>query len=163
MQVVALQAPVSDREGAMNQPDYAANIEYALELRRSGKEMEFMPRNAFWAPITAKRLLDLQERGGVDDFFSDDLSDEELIERLGHVGKLKNLELLVAFSGSDEYVPTNVNSESLTHRLVAAMNTHGIVAKALYMPTANHNLSAGSGDMEQFVDFVSKLLHDATH
>ena len=163
MQAVALQAPVSDREGAMNQPDYKKNIQYALELRHSGKDMEFMPRNTFWAPISAKRLLDLQERGGADDFFSSDVSDEELTERLGHVGKLRNLELLVAFSGSDEYVPTNVNAEALTDRLVAAMNTHGFVAKALYMQTANHNLSMGKGDMEQFVDQVSQLLHNAVH
>jgi len=159
---VVLQAPVSDRECAMLQPNYDRNIEYALNLRSSGKEAEYMPRDAFWAPITAKRLLDLQEWGGADDFFSSDLSDEELEKRLSHVGKLRNLKLLVAYSGSDEYVPKTVNTKALMHRLVVAMNIHGDVANCLYLPMANHNLSGEhDGDIKIFLDNVSMLLQDA--
>jgi hypothetical protein len=145
----------------MIQPDYQQNMKHALELRESGNEMQFMPRDAFWAPITAKRLLDLQERGGADDFFSSDFSDEELVERLGHIGRLPNLELLVVFSGSDEYIPKHVDALSLSQRIVAAMNTHSCVAKSLYLPTANHNISGGEGDMHRFLDGVSTLLRDA--
>jgi hypothetical protein len=146
----------------MLQPNYDRNIEYALNLRSSGKEAEYMPRDAFWAPITAKRLLDLQEWGGADDFFSSDLSDEELEKRLSHVGKLRNLKLLVAYSGSDEYVPKTVNTKALMHRLVVAMNIHGDVANCLYLPMANHNLSGEHDrDIKIFLDNVSMLLQDA--
>lgn len=162
IKAVALQAPCSDREGVMTESNYEKNIKYARSLKLSGQEMELMPRDAFWAPITAKRFLDLQDRGGADDFFSSDLSDEELVERLGHIGLLhKTLKhVLVAFSGSDEYVPNHIDSLALTERLVEAMNTKsGCVAKALYLPTANHNLSEGDGNIDIFVGEVSKLLH----
>lgn len=144
----------------MIQPKYQQNMKHALELRESGNEMQFMPRDAFWAPITAKRLLDLQERGGADDFFSSDFSDEELVERLGHIGRVANLELLSVFSGADEYVPQHVDALCLSQRIVDAMNTHGCVAKSLYLPTANHNLSGADGDMHLFLDGVSTLLRD---
>ncbi len=158
---MVLQAPVSDRESKMMESTYETNIENARGLRQSGQQMEYMPRNAFWAPITAKRFLDLHERGGADDYFSSDLSDEELIERLGHIGPLVK-SALVVFSGSDEYVPSTVDSFTLTQRLVAAMNSNvsESVAKALYLPTANHNLSQGNGDMELFMNDVYKVLQD---
>ena len=64
VKVIALQAPVSDREGAMTEPHYEANIAHAKELQAMGKEEEMMPRSAFWAPITAARFLALKDIGG---------------------------------------------------------------------------------------------------
>ena len=66
--VVALQAPVSDREGAMMEPKYQENVQYARSLVATGKAEEMMPRDVFWAPITAKRFLSLQDMDGDDEF-----------------------------------------------------------------------------------------------
>lgn len=161
---IALQAPVSDREGAMLEKNYKENIEYAQSLVADGKGQEMMPRDVFWAPITASRFLALQEYGGEDDFFSSDLSDDELMERLGHIGDCDDLSLLAAFSGSDEYVPEHVDKDKLLSRLCGAMNHKCIekgtskVAIPLMIETANHNLSAGEGDIETFVQEIEKLL-----
>ena len=70
VRLAVLQAPVSDREHAMMESStYQRNLEMALNWQKQGKEEELMPRQAFWAPITAQRFLDLQQRGGADDFF----------------------------------------------------------------------------------------------
>lgn len=162
---MALQAPVSDREGAMLEPNYKSNIQIAKELVAQSKGDEIMPRHVFWAPIMAQRFLDLQDIGGADDFFSSDFADEQLVERLGHVGSHEKLKLLVAYSGSDEYVPKHVDRKLLTNRMVDAMNTNcqgdNVVAEAFYIETGNHNLSEGPGDGDKFVDKVAELLKNA--
>jgi pimeloyl-ACP methyl ester carboxylesterase len=222
--LVVLQAPVSDREHAMfEDPErYKTNLALAEQLREQNKEDEMMPRSAFWAPITARRFLDLHGRGGSDDYFSSDYTDDELQQRLWHVGRRMSREteetssspppsllfsssssssaasspfsifrrkVLVAFSGSDEYVPSHVDSKALASRLVDAMNAGCLrttktsakssndgglpegtttdvtnvpsVADVLYLPTANHTLSEGPGDLEAFVGRVEELLGQA--
>ena len=164
LKVIALQAPVSDREHAqLVEDDYAQNLETAQTMRHNGQAEEMMPRSAFWAPITASRFLDLQENGGTDDFFSSDYTDDQLVERLGHVGEVADRQVLVAFSGADEYVPAAVGDSSvLADRLTRAMNAHcpadRPVAKTLYLPKANHNLSEAPGDADLFVQAVSEML-----
>jgi hypothetical protein len=172
LRVVALQAPVSDREGAMSQDSYQTNLELAQSLATHDKGQERMPRAAHWAPITAQRFLDLNEKGGTDDYFSSDYTDEELCARLQHVGMTNNqdLKVLVAYSGADEYVPSHVDKSLLTDRLVAAMNSkcnnaenNGrsppvVVAQRLFLETGNHNLSKGPGDGKLFVDTLAELL-----
>ena len=169
----------------MLEPNYAAHIDLARRLKQEGNENEMMPRDAFWAPITASRFLSLQDMGGEDDFFSSDLTDEELVERLGHVGTLcRNredgefgLRLLVAFSGEDEYVPAHIDKHLLLERLCWAMNhpsghdktndNKGIsqrdVATPLMLETGNHNLSEGDGDSLQFVEAVASFLDLTSH
>jgi len=117
-----------------------------------------MPRSAFWAPITAKRFVDLQSVGGMDDYFSSDFTDLQLKETLGYVSSDEELNklqaVLVAYSGADEYVPTDrIDTRQLTQRLVNAMGT---LAIPLYLPTANHNLSQGESDL--FLEKVGELL-----
>ncbi|KAG7347420.1 DUF1749 domain containing protein [Nitzschia inconspicua] len=102
IRLVALQAPVSDREDAMLQDTFAAKLDHAQALVQEGKGQEMLPRSYFWAPITAQRFVDLQAKGGMDDFFSSDFTDEELATRLEHIGTHDKLRLLVAFSGADE-------------------------------------------------------------
>ena len=167
---VALQSPVSDREHAMMDGSYVANLDIARKLKSEGREDECMPRSAFWAPITASRYLDLHERGGADDFFSSDFSDDELADRLKHVSEGaagRRRRVVVAFSGSDEYVPSSVDSRQLTNRLVRALNAgreggdeggRNAVAEPLYLPAANHNLSNDEQSLDEFVGAVEKLL-----
>lgn len=167
MKVVALQAPVSDRESlAMNPGDHTTNLAHAQSLVSQKKGEEMMPRSAFWAPITASRYLSLFGKDGDDDFFSSDLTDEQLQDRLGHVGSAgreTGLRLLAAFSKMDEYVPENVERDVLLKRLVSAMNgeqSNGqeAVARGLMLASGNHNLSKGEGDKEEFVDAIGKLM-----
>jgi hypothetical protein len=154
-----MQAPVSDREDAMmHQPQYAKNIEIARSLLKDEKEMEMMPRSSFWAPITAQRFLDLQDIDGRDDFFSSDLTNEQLQERLEHVGNVANRQVLVAFSGKDEYVPDTVDKKQILERLCRAMNHIHPVATPLFLENANHNLSLGDKDGDTFVHKVADML-----
>lgn len=165
VKVIALQAPVSDREGAMEQLDYEMNIQHARKLQEQGREDEMMPRSCFWAPITAARFLSLQDIGGDDDFFSSDLGDDELSIKLKHIGQRggqTGLKALVAFSGEDEYVPASVDKDLLLQRLCAAMNVGcengDTTAIPLMIPSGNHNLSNEEGDKEVFVAAVRDLL-----
>jgi len=178
VKVIALQAPCSDREDAMNGPNYQQNIDHAKALEDTCREEEMMPRSAFWAPITAARFLSLQDVGGDDDFFSSDFSDAQLGLRLRHMGQRGDqtgLKTLVAFSGEDEYVPASVDKQLLLERLCAAMTSQGnpdapvVVSEStnpdsvipLMIGTGNHNLSNDEGDKELFVDAVKDLLKDA--
>lgn len=184
MRLVVLQAPVSDREGAQDQdPKLQEKLGFAETLVQAGKGQEMVPRDFFWAPMTAQRFVDLHEKGGSDDFFSSDWSDEELQDLLSHVGdsahndgatdateggnatpvtERKGIAILVAFSGADEYVPDHVDKRALTERLVGAMNAKcpedKTVAHALYLPTGNHNLSQSPKDAKAFINKVSEML-----
>jgi len=185
MKVVALQAPVSDRESLTLSPGSnhsAEHLTHAESLISQNKGNETMPRSAFWAPITASRYVSLFNIGGDDDYFSSDFTNEELAGRLGHVGDVGRressggLRLLVAFSKKDEYVPESVERDVLLERLVLAMNngfeggggdgdgesTAVVVARGLMLENGNHNLSKGEGDKEEFVGAVGKLMELAT-
>lgn len=160
IKVVALQAPVSDRETDQDNSKY---IQHAQQLVSQNQGDEMMPRSSFWAPITASRYISLFDKDGDDDFFSSDLTDEQLRERLGHVsrqGGSSELDVLAVYSGKDEYVPSFVDKDKLLKRMVDAMNDGGRCtnAKGLMLPNANHNLSEGEGDARTFVDAVSELL-----
>lgn len=162
---------MSDRESiTLSSDDHMANILHARSLH--GDEM--MPRSAFWAPITASRYLSLFDVDGDDDFFSSDLTGEDLHDRLGHVdeiGRETGLHLLVAYSKNDEYVPENINKDVLLRRLVSAMNgldhdgdenanvhDEGAVARGLMLEKSDHNLSSDDGDRDVFVEAFEKLL-----
>lgn len=125
-----------------------------------------MKPNCFWFIIsTASRYLALFDVNGDDDFFSSDLSDEDLRERLCHIGNLgkkTGLRLLAVFSGKDEYVPETIEKEVLLQRLVTGMNNGEVgnngAARGLLLKNANHNLSDGSGDKDVFVKEFGNLL-----
>lgn len=168
-QCIVLQAPVSDRESASlndNYPDaHNSYIQLAQQFVVGKKGNEMMPRDAHWAPITAYRYLSLYDVNGDDDFFSSDLTDEELVEKLSHLSTYQQsgLHTLVTYSGSDEYVPSNVNKEELVERLCMAMNAKCSkgsrqVASPLLLPSGNHNLSQSPSDASTFVDAVSAHL-----
>eukprot|EP00536_Pseudo-nitzschia_multiseries_P018740 jgi/Psemu1/57111/gm1.57111_g len=168
MSLVALQAPVSDREGTELEDGFADKLQTAAELVAENKGDEMLPRSFHWAPMTAQRYVDLHARGGRDDYFSSDYTDDELKGRLGHVSgdasQHPDLKVLVAFSGADEYVPAHVDRVRLTQRLVDAMNAGDgkTTAESLYLDTGNHNLSDGSGAADTFVQRISELFRRTT-
>lgn len=135
-------------------------MKLANKMKADGKQNEMMPRAAHWCPITAQRFLDLHEKGGSDDFFSSDWTDQELIDRLGHMSQDPQRRVIVAFSGSDEFVPKYVNHKELSQRLCRAMNGghDSGVAEEFFIPTGNHNLSEGEGDKEAFAKIVGECL-----
>ena len=123
--------------------------------------VEMMPRTSFWAPITASRFLDLQDRNGSDDFFSSDFTDSEFAERLSHVGlhQSRGLRVIAAYSGMDEYVPKHVDKDLLLERMCKAMNKHcdsdmDPVAFPLMLKGGNHNLSSEEVDKMKFIEEV---------
>jgi pimeloyl-ACP methyl ester carboxylesterase len=182
--LVALQAPVSDREGSEMEEGFANKLRDAQDLVTQDRGDEMLPRSHHWAPMTAQRFVDLHAKGGKDDYFSSDYTDAELGGRLQHVSSNSNsennnnnnnrLKVLVAFSGSDQYVPAHVDKVKLTKRLVDAMNgkfnsndkgkddgNRLPVAEAFYIENGDHNLS-GPDDAKIFVDKVSELLNRAS-
>lgn len=157
-----LQAPVSDRQqpAAQDLVTYQRHVKTAQDMCAQDQGEEMMPRAAFWAPMTAQRMVDLQAVGGRDDYFSSDYTDEQLAERLQAAGDWPGLHMLVAFSGADEYVAAHIDSALLTERLTAALNTKGPVATPLYLAApANHNLS--QGNVGKFLEHVRQLLAKA--
>lgn len=196
---VALQGPVSDREAATipTCPEQSIEerkkelndfLQYAIQLKNSNDGNEFMPRNVFWAPITANRYYDLFAKGGMDDYFSSDYTTEELSERLSHIGSITTLHTcLVVWPGCDEYVPQHIDVKKHLQRLMNAMNGRsnikqtanknndrddtdhqkycwddGGVAKGLYLETGNHNLSKSSNDVDRFLHAIHNMLQSYT-
>jgi len=178
---VVLQAPVSDREASSattldeNDTDGDGNsdgddsvqqyIRHARKLQERGQQEEMMPRDAFWAPITAYRYLSLHERCGDDDYFSSDYTEDEMVQRLKHVGQCGiffDLVALVVFSKEDEYVPSSVDKDLLLQRLCHAMNVEcgsgKVAARPLMLENSNHNLSNDEDDKAKFVDAVRELM-----
>jgi len=124
---VILQAAVSDREALHfleDETEIAQYIELATVMRSRGDEDEFMPRAAcklFDAQcITASRFLSLSGRLTPDDLFSSDLTDEELEQVLGHVGRVTP-DILVMLSKEDEFVPSHLDTEKHCQRLATAL------------------------------------------
>ncbi|CAI5998571.1 unnamed protein product [Closterium sp. NIES-64] len=156
-----LQAPTSDREcmeqqareGGKDTEDAFEEMKQAAQaMIAGGRGAEMMPRSADpLAPITANRFHSLASMGGDDDMFSSDFSDEELKERLGHMGAWP---CLVILSGEDQYVPRALDKEKLLQRLCAAIGG----ATAALIPGADHSLSNTVDEaVTTITDFIKEL------
>jgi pimeloyl-ACP methyl ester carboxylesterase len=126
-----MQGAVSDRQAmGMECGDeaVAAAAGRAAALVSRGDGEQLMPRDTpgvFNTPITAARYASLAGRMTADDMFSGDLSDLDLAAQLGHMTSARGagVQLLWAFSGSDEYVPDSVKEDgyqTLASRISAA-------------------------------------------
>ncbi len=155
LRFLVLQAPVSDREHMLSASEKAPlYVAMAKALMAEGKGEEMLPREAMWAPITARRFLDLATKEGADDLFSSDLTDEELRARLGHL----HVPTLFLFSGADEYVPSYVNVPSLGKRFVAACRDTCPLPKAVIVEGAKHS---GKGHEAQIVKEIVTFVDEA--
>ncbi len=169
-----LQAPCSDTEANSMSGDaaeQAATLAKAEALVASGDGEALMPEKMYgFVPISASRYVSLHGRGGADDMFSSYFTDDELHERLGHMGtagiraaagKLathpvpshRGLRTLFAHSEWDEYVPDSVNVHELSQRLVRAAGGPENGAEALVVPKGMHSLA----DDEAAAIFVAKV------
>lgn len=128
---VVLQAPVSDRECFFLNPDTAQLAQERLEKAQEAVQKEkqepektvidFMSE---WdgAPLSAGRWLSLAARGGDDDLFSSDFSDEELQAKLWALGGERAVPVLIISSLREQYLPASYDTAAHGRRLANAIN-----------------------------------------
>lgn len=129
VRAVVLQAPVSDREYAATLGGEAHEaLARATKMVQEGRGDELMRRrdNYDGTPITAHRLHSLGAKGGQDDLFSSDFSEDERRALLGH---LRGTPTLVLTSGADEYVPKHIDKASLTANIAHACGGEGEIVE----------------------------------
>ncbi|CAM9248180.1 unnamed protein product [Chrysoparadoxa australica] len=149
---VILQAGISDADHYQYSEPRATEW---IELAKTLPPDTLMPREAdpcgLGNPITAFRFLSLAEKGGGDDFFGSQYSDDELKGLLGHISP----PCLVLWSGSDEYVPAGVNGKELSRRIASAM-PQGTCA---YINEGKHNLEGKEVELAEHVrSFLQSVL-----
>lgn len=185
LRAAVLQAPVSDREAdSLENPDPEL-LKRAEALVAAGKGDTLLTpflHNGF-VPINAARYASLNGRLGADDVFSSDLSDVELVQRLGHMGTKgqregirappgssdewlvepvpshPGLRTLFCHSGGDEYVPPSVDVPALSRRFVAAAGGSSNGAEAAIL-NANHNCAVPESAGGDFIVSVCRILRD---
>jgi hypothetical protein len=164
-----IQAAVSDREAflmTMDPQTYRSSCEKAQKMVDNGDGDEILPSvetdNAMPCPVSAKRWLSLASpnHDGDDDYFSSDLTDDQLMKTFG---SLPNSSPLCIFqSGKDEYVPQNVDSQKLLRRWIEiAKRGKGKVDEdnSAIIDGADHNLSGSSGSVvDVLVERVIRFL-----
>ncbi|KAL1493507.1 hypothetical protein AB1Y20_017212 [Prymnesium parvum] len=147
-----LQAAVSDREAWAMEAEAEKRertLREAARLVAEGRGGQLLQELHYgFVPITAERYTSLFARGGDEDFFSSDLTDDELSARLGHM------------SGADEYVPPHVDAAALAQRFAKATGAPEATA-TLVIEGANHALTSPEGAADAFIDAVGELLDKA--
>jgi len=165
-----LQGAVSDRESivaSMDPKTYQQSCKAAQELVDAGDGDEVLSSkliNKFFpAPVSAKRWLSLASpnHDGDDDYFSSDLTDEQLLKTFGKLPA--RAPICVLFSGADEYMPKNIDVEAVTKRWIEiAKKGEGRVDEE-YSGTvegATHNLSRNKPEVvERLVKRVLGFLN----
>jgi len=153
---VMLQAPVSDREWLATLPNSKELLLKAEEAERNGmlEDVVFRMMEFDGAALTARRWLSLVRRGGEDDMFSCDLSDEELKEKV--VIGLRGIPTLVVISGHDEYVVDSAAYKAFAQRMVNAI---GKSARLEIVEKGNHSLSSPSDAESAAAMMTDFVLH----
>jgi hypothetical protein len=144
-----IQASASDRE-AMGQEMDAEVLRNSTALAQkmvdAGEGEEILPSSAvasiFPAPVCARRWLSLASpnHDGDDDYFSSDLTDEQLMKTFGSLPARSPLCILL--SGEDEYMPKHIDKEALLRRWVEFVKKgDGKVDEehSAVVPGASHN------------------------
>ncbi|KAJ5104065.1 hypothetical protein N7532_004594 [Penicillium argentinense] len=163
-----MQAPVSDREAVLATMKFAKNPNEVRgvydQLINSAKTLPWtadgkdtiLPMNMTAqlglpgdAPLSARRFLSLASpdspaNPSPDDLFSSDLSDKRHQDTFGVVGSRGILQsnLLVLYSGSDEWCPAWVDKEKLMQRWRQALEAGGAkwAEQSGIVPGASHNV-----------------------
>jgi pimeloyl-ACP methyl ester carboxylesterase len=159
---IILQGGVSDREAwedmlSEGEQREALNavIKTAKEMIDQGKEKEIMSRRGnevvkeMGGPVTAYRTYSMLAKGGDDDYFSTDLSDEHFRTTFGRIPKTTPICFLLG--SEDPYVPTSIDKAGLLQRWTKIIREGGGVVDdedGGVVPGAHHNLD---GDPEEVV------------
>jgi pimeloyl-ACP methyl ester carboxylesterase len=166
---IILQGGVSDREawedygkeGEMREQLEEA-IRKSKELVDAGKGKDVMSPEGntilkeMGGPLNAYRAYSLLAKGGDDDYFSSDLSDEHLKTSFGNIGERTPVCFLLG--SEDPYVPAEVDRAALLKRWTRIIRTTGGIVDdedGGVIPGAHHNLD---GDPEEVVqDLVKRV------
>lgn len=147
-----IQASVSDREAIVQffpQKQYDDSVACARKMITEGRGEDIMPLSltkgfTSQACCSARRWLSLAEVNGDDDYFSSDLSDEQLQTTFGRIPK--GVKLGIFFSGEDQYVPKSVDKKALVEKWVGVVKAgtgeidemnSGVVVGATHNLTGN--------------------------
>jgi Protein of unknown function (DUF1749) len=141
---------------------YKSSCIAAQKMVDEGNGEEILPKkemgDVFPAPCTAKRWLSLASpnHDGDDDYFSSDLSDEQLAKTFGELPR--GSPLCILMSEKDEYVPKTVDKNGLIERWVAIVKRgEGIVDEVHsgVVQGASHNLGK---DKEEIVEGLVRMV-----
>jgi hypothetical protein len=162
-----IQAPTSDREAILASIDHPAiyheGCKVAKSMIEAGDGDEILPskftKSIGPAPISARRWLSLAspDHDGDDDYFSSDLTDEQLLKSFGALSK--RAPLCVLFSGSDEYVPRSIDKDALLQRWVGIVKQgEGVVdeVNSGIVEGATHNLARNKDEIIE--ELVKRVL-----
>ncbi|KAI4939997.1 uncharacterized protein J4E92_001284 [Alternaria infectoria] len=167
---VILQGGVSDREAwedyykdGRDREQLERAIETAYALIHTAKEDEVVSPESnrvfkdMGGPLNAYRAYSLLAKGGDDDYFSSDLSDEHFATTFGAIPKTTPVCFLLG--AEDPYVPTSIDRAALLQRWTRIIREGGGVVDdedGGVIPGAHHNLD---GDPEEVVqDLVRRVL-----
>ncbi|EPE26849.1 alpha/beta-Hydrolase [Glarea lozoyensis ATCC 20868] len=149
-----IQAAVSDREAifTMMDPDTIKSVcAKAQSMVDGGDDDEILPStdigSIFPCPVSAKRFLSLASpnHDGDDDYFSSDLTDDQLMKTFGSLPN--STPICILLSGSDEYVQPDVDPAKLLARWIEiAKSGKGKVDEnnSGVIEGATHNLAGNS-------------------
>mmetsp|Transcript_16298 Transcript_16298/g.29291 ORF Transcript_16298/g.29291 Transcript_16298/m.29291 type:complete len:184 (+) Transcript_16298:166-717(+) len=146
---VILQAPVSDRESMQMEEGYESNLKLAKSMIDEGKKESLMPRDRHYSPISAYRYHSLAGKMTDDDMFSSDIPQVDMVDMFECV----DIPALLAFSGSDEYVPGYVDKKELAHRMESAMK----YGKSVVLDGADHACTSDKS-VGELIDEVHRFL-----
>lgn len=139
-----MQAPVSDRENfcrLLSETEMEKMNEEPRKLIEAGKGDDILSTEhakfIFGTPITAYRWGALIFEGGDDDYFSSDLSEETLRSTFGEI----KTPFLIAYSGSEEFVPESVDKNALVSRWQSFSDEEFWSKSSGLIPGASHNVS----------------------
>jgi pimeloyl-ACP methyl ester carboxylesterase len=142
---IILQGPVSDRQYLSTFPITKTQLEYCEQHRENGHE--WLPRSLHSAPITIKRFLSLNTMNSNEDFFSSDLSDEQLRKIYENI----SLPIMLIWSGEDEYVPDAIKEEVENFiRDKLAMKIH---SKCVLLEESDHDIT----DEQHQVNMINQI------
>lgn len=158
-----LQASVSDREALAFMfttfDETVSKVQKIVDEGRGDEVLSSELSKDFYGstPITANRMLSLSAKGGDDDYFSSDLSDEQLQQSFGSLPK--GVKFAVLFSGEDEYVDEEVDKVALVERWLGFARKAGARVDEVnsgVLEEASHNLR---GDPDEVVeDLVRRVV-----
>ncbi|KAH7555307.1 hypothetical protein BM1_06930 [Bipolaris maydis] len=151
---VILQGGVSDREAwedFAKEGEKKEALEQAIkqtkELIDAGKGKEILSTEdnvvlkEMGGPLSAYRAYSLLAKGGDDDYFSSDLSDEQLTKTFGRIPRTTPVCFLLG--SEDPYIPASVDREALLERWTKIMRGRGRIVDDVdggVIPGAHHNL-----------------------
>jgi hypothetical protein len=164
-----IQAPVSDREGMqifMEPGMYEKSVAMAQQMVDAGKGESILPleaaTNTFGSAVCARRWLSLASpnHDGDDDFFSSDLTDEQLAKTFGSLPS--RTPMCILFMGNDEYVSPELDKQVLVDRWIAIAEAGGATidkAQSGVVEGCTHALNKTSQEaIKDFGDRVHEFL-----